>query len=276
MKSKTEIWKSHPDIDKLEVSTFGRVRSVKGHYYKTWRSRDGYLYVSFSIDGKRISKRINRLVAQTFIPNPDNLPMVNHKNCIRDDNRVENLEFCTASYNSQYREKYGVSQTETAGHPLFAINLSTLEVTHFRSQHEASRELGVYQQNINKVIKGKRKQAGGYWFKEDEGNGIEIDKDKLNGITDSMLFTGGVFAVNLNTLEVSQFESQHEASEKLVANKGHINEVIKGKRNHTHGFWFVNADDKAVDLTKQKLHELGKTKLTATDTTSADFVSQLL
>lgn len=164
MNNQAEIWKPHPDIKKIEVSSLGRVRSVKGHYYKAWRSRDGYLYVSFRIDGKRISKRINRLVAQTFISNPDNLPMVNHKNCVIDDNRVENLEFCTASYNSQYREKYGVSQTEAAGHPLLAINLATLKVTRFRSQHEASRYLGVYQQNINKVIKGKRKQTGGYRF----------------------------------------------------------------------------------------------------------------
>ena len=195
MENKMEVWRRHPEIKKIEVSSLGRVRSVNGHYYKACRNRDGYLSVSFNIDGKKGSKRINRLVAQTFLPNPDNLPMVNHKNCIRDDNRVDNLEFCTASYNSQYREKYGVSQTEASGHPLFAINLSTLEATRFRSQHEASRELGVYQQNINKVIKGKRKQAGGYYFKEDDGNGIEIDEDKLNGITDSMLFTGSIFAI---------------------------------------------------------------------------------
>lgn len=289
MDNEIEVWRAHPDIEKIEVSTFGRVRTLdivgsrengtyskKGHVLKQFNTKDGYLYVSLSMNGKTVNKTVHRLVAQAFLPNPDNLPQVNHKNCIRDDDCVSNLEWCTASYNSQYREKYGVSQTEAAGRPLFAVKLSTLEVTRFRSQHEASRELGVYQQNINKVIKGKREQAGGYWFKEDEGNGVEIDKDKLNDITDSMLFTGGIFAVNLNTLEVLQFNSQKEASEKLVANKGHINDVIKGKRNKHHGYWFVSDDENAVDLTKRKLREIGKIKLTAADSASEYFVSQVI
>lgn len=180
MENQAELWERHPDIEKLEVSTFGRVRSVKGHYYKNWRSRDGYLYVSFRIDGKRVSKRVNRLVAQTFINNPDNLSVVNHKNCVRDDNRVNNLEWCTPKYNSQYRKKYGVSQTEAVGHPLFAVNLDTLEVSHFRSQHEAGRLLGFGQGNIGAIVRGKRKQTHGYWFVNDDENAADAIKRKLN------------------------------------------------------------------------------------------------
>lgn len=269
MENQVEIWKVHPDITGIEVSTLGRVRTLdravsnergtwffKGRILKPSSTKGGYLKVGIKIDGKFINKKVHRLVAQTFIPNPENLPEVNHKNCIRDDNSVENLEWCSKSYNRQYREKYGASQTEAVGHPVFAINLATLEVSHFSSQGEAGRELGVFGQSISNVIKGKIKQAGGYWFKEDKDNGIEIDKDKLKGIVNSMPFIGGVFAVNLITSEVSRFNSHREAGRVFGVSQGNINKVIKGRIKQTGGYWFVNDDDNAADAIKQKLHEI--------------------
>ena len=215
MESKTEIWREHPDINIIEVSSFGRVRTldrivprkngtypVKGHVLTQQDNGHGYSYVHFNIDGKQVHKYVHRLVAQTFIPNPTNFPEVNHKDCNTKNNNVENLEFCTASYNAKYREKFGISNTESKGHPLFAIDLNTMKVSKFRAQHEASREFGVDNSHICAVINGRYKQAG--------------------------------------------------------------------------GFWFVNDDDKAVDLTKQKLREIGKTKLTAADTASTNFVSQVI
>ena len=266
MTSKSEIWKSHPDIPGLQVSTLGRVRTLdkmvwngkgtwlmKGRILKQRYNHKGYMRVGITIDGKRAMKSVHRLVAQTFLPNPDNLPEVNHKNCVRDDNRVGNLEWCTASYNSRYREKHG----EAKGHPVFAINLTTLEVSQFKSQAEAGRVLGAGQQSINKVINGKLKQTNGYLFKEDDGNGVEIDKDKLNDIADNMPFTGGVFAINLTTLEVSQFRSQAEASLELGVDPSSIGRTLKGNQNQAGGFWFVKDGGNAVDVVKRKLHDIG-------------------
>jgi len=191
----TEIWKAHPDIAGIEVSTLGRVRTLdkivwngsgtwlmKGRILKPASDKDGYLTVSVKVNDKFISKKVHRLVAQAFIQNTDNLPQVNHKNCVRDDNRVSNLEWCTASYNSRYREKHGVSQMEAKGHRLFAINLETLETLHFRAQTEASRSLGIGVGNINNVIKGKRKQTNGYWFVNDDGNAVDIVKQNLHDV----------------------------------------------------------------------------------------------
>jgi len=170
----TEIWKSHPEYAGIEVSTFGRVRTldrvtssekytrfVKGRVLKQYNNTNGYLQVKIPIAGKWTTKSVHRLVAQTYIPNPDELPQVNHLDCNRKNNNVENLEFCDNSYNQKYREKFGISNTELLSKPVFAINLTTLEVLHFSSQTEASRELGVFQPSINAVIKGKRKQACG-------------------------------------------------------------------------------------------------------------------
>lgn len=124
MKGQTEIWKAHPEIVGIEVSTMGRVRTLdrvtstekmtrfqKGRVLKQHDNGKGYLLVNIPINGKQSSKRVNRLVAETFLPNPDNLPQVNHKDCNRTNNDVSNLEWCDASYNQKYREKHGVSQT---------------------------------------------------------------------------------------------------------------------------------------------------------------------
>lgn len=263
MTNKSEIWKSLPGVPGVEVSTIGRVRTLdrvtsskertqflKGRVLKQYRNTvNGYLQVHVTVNDKQAVKYVHRLVAQAFIPNPNNLPQVNHKDCDRTNNNVENLEFCTASYNSWYREKFG----EAFGNPVYAVNLSNFEALCFCSQHEASRVLGISQASINAVIKGKRNNAGGYWFKEDDGNGIKIDKDKLNNIVAGMQFRGGIFSINLNTLEVSQFNSQSEASRVLGVFQTNILKVIQGKRKQTGGYWFTNADKNVGDIIKRKL-----------------------
>ena len=77
-------------------------------------------------------------------------------------------------------------------------------------------------------------------------------------------------------MKVSHFNSQHEAGRLLGFGQGNIGAIVRGERKYTNGYWFVNADDKAADLTKRKLHEIGKIKLTAADEASADFVSQVI
>jgi len=191
----TEIWKKHPEIEKLEVSSFGRVRTldrvvprekhtlfIKGRVLKQHDIGHGYLQVQFRVDGKHVNKYVHRLVAQTFIQNNGNLPEVNHKDNDRANNHVDNLEFCTRSYNQKYRDKFGVSNTETKGQPVFAINLSTLEVSRFRSQGEASRTLGVYRANISMVTRGKLNQSGVFWFVNDDDKATDAINNKLHNI----------------------------------------------------------------------------------------------
>lgn len=191
MENQVEIWKSHPDIPGLQVSTMGRVRTidkmvsngkgtrlVKGHVLKQYDTGNGYIQVNVMADGKHTNKYVHRLIAQTFISNPDSLKEVNHKDCDRTNNNVDNLEWCSRSYNIQYREKFG----EALGHPIFAINLTTLEVSQYPSQIEASRKLGVDQGNINAVIKGRLKQTCGFWFVSDDGHAVDVVKSKLHDI----------------------------------------------------------------------------------------------
>lgn len=191
-----EIWKAHPEYVEIEVSTLGNVRTLdkvvssetmtrftKGRVLKQYLNHNGYLKVRIPVDGKWAMKRAHRLVAQTFIPNPDNLPQVNHKSCIRTNNNVENLEWCTRQENIAYRDKLGhTARNNAPKSPVLSVNLKTLEVLRFCSQHEAGRELGVDNSSINSVVKGRQKQAHGFWFVNDDGHAVDVVKSKLHDI----------------------------------------------------------------------------------------------
>lgn len=66
------------------------------------KNKDGYMQITVGKTGNRSQYRVHRMVAEAFIPNPDNLPEVNHKDNDRTNNRVGNLEWCTHTYNIQY------------------------------------------------------------------------------------------------------------------------------------------------------------------------------
>ena len=112
-----EIWKPVVGYEGLyEVSSYGRVRSLdryvkysngpihlhKGRILNPGKEKVGYLVVPLSCNGKLHLKKIHILVAEAFIPNPDNLPQVNHKDENKTNNNVDNLEWCTAKYNMNY------------------------------------------------------------------------------------------------------------------------------------------------------------------------------
>lgn len=187
-----EVWRHYPEFNFIEGSSLGRVRTldrfakygnhtqfVKGRILKQRRKKDGYMDVGFSVNGKPVNRLVHRIIASCFLINHDNLPQVNHKDCDPTNNNISNLEWCDNSYNQKYREKYGVSQTEVLGCPVFAINLKTLEVLRFRSQREASRKLKANSGHLNEVIKGKRNKANGYWFTNADKNAVEAVKVKF-------------------------------------------------------------------------------------------------
>lgn len=113
--SNEEVWKLVEKPGKLPTKGKYYI-SNKGNFYSTFTKRlikpqmchKGYLYVEI---GRRKYK-VHRLVAEYFIPNPDNLPQVNHINCDKTDNRVENLEWCTNRQNYEWSLEQGTFSKE--------------------------------------------------------------------------------------------------------------------------------------------------------------------
>lgn len=114
-----EIWKDIPSFEGYyQISNLGNIKSVtrkakvkilnndyrtiKGQLISPAKTRDGYLKVSLSKNHKRYYFKVHRLVAQVFIPNTNNYPCINHKDENKENNRVDNLEWCTVKYNCNY------------------------------------------------------------------------------------------------------------------------------------------------------------------------------
>ena len=113
-----------------------------------------------SKDGKHYGRRVNRLVAEAFIPNPDCLPVVNHKDENKQNNEADNLEWCTVRYNTCYGEgptKMAMKQ----GRAVLQI-LNGNVIKEYYSEGKASKDTSIPQVNIHKVCIGERKYAGGY------------------------------------------------------------------------------------------------------------------
>lgn len=136
--------------DLYSATPDGRIWSCrKQMFMKTRHDKDGYTKLGLYKDGKQKTFQTHQLIALTFIPNPLGLTEVNHINSIRDDNRVENLEWITHKDNLQVSKACRKTRCVETG-----------EV--FPSASEAARAKGIGQKDISKVALGQRKTAGGY------------------------------------------------------------------------------------------------------------------
>lgn len=157
-------------LDKYARVCGGAYRLVKGKNIAINRYPNGYLFAMLG----RKSKLVHRLVAQAFIPNPSNLPQVNHKDENIENNTVENLEWCTSKYNANYgtRNERCHESNRKSFKPVYQIDKdSGMVIRWWDCINDASKSLGIDDSHIIRVCKRLKRNAtaGGFvWRYADE------------------------------------------------------------------------------------------------------------
>ena len=144
-------------FERYQITDDGRVWSKYTKRYLTpTKNQDGYLRVKLCYgDGRYINTFVHRIVAKTFIPNPDNLPQINHRDECKTNNVVENLEWCSSQYNNTYNDRHTKcaskvkeSNTRVNGKPVIQYTLDDVLVATYPSTWEAARQTGFTKQGI--------------------------------------------------------------------------------------------------------------------------------
>lgn len=168
-----ESWKPVPGFEKVyEVSNIGNVRRVlPNNKYRMRKKHFGsrnYYEIMLSNNNNQKLCLVHRMVAAAFIPNPKNLPQVNHKDGNRRNNNIENLEWCTAKENQLHSRRVLLN----AVHPVYCVEKDMV----YPSMALASEATGASVSHILKVVKGKRKKAGGFHWQATQD--YEHDREK--------------------------------------------------------------------------------------------------
>ena len=237
IKANFELWKDVEGFEGLyQVSTWGNVKSIKNNIIlKPTKNNKGYFYVDLHKNRKRKRFLINRLVAEAFIPNPDNLLIVNHKDEVKTNNYRYNLEWCTYKYNNEYgtarkrmietKIKQGIGSKTVYQ---YDMNGNIIKV--WRSASDIQRELGYNSRTISSCCnKTQYSHKGFVWSfnKIDEFN----PNDYINPFGPKI-----VYQYDLNYNLIKKWDSITIAAKQNKTSTSSISGCCKGKYKTCKGY----------------------------------------
>lgn len=172
MKSTVEIWVDVKRNNNYSISNTGKIINKKnGKQLKASKDKNGYMAINL---GRKCRTHLHRLLAEAFIPNPDNKSEVDHINTIRDDNRLENLRWVTKKEqmnnpltieHQRNTSKTMVGIKAKANKPIYQFDINGNFIKEWLSARLADNELNISYKSISQNLRGKSKSAGGYIWK---------------------------------------------------------------------------------------------------------------
>lgn len=249
-----EEWKDIKQTNgQYQISSEGRVRRLwretkSGKFYQekiiaTTPIYNGYLHVQIYINKKCKGLFVHRLVAEAFIKNPHNYPEINHIDCNKQNNRVENLEWCTRKHNMQEAGKNGLISGGQAfnkkyPHYVLQIAMDGTPIRSFWSAHEANAYTGVYFSAIRDIVRKNscENQRGGYLWRACSQE--EYEKYKNGPIQKAIEHNNGrrkISAISDEGEIVATYENVMAAARAINSTPGSIRFSIKKHRRH-HGY----------------------------------------
>lgn len=227
------MWKTiiyNNNATNYSVSEDGEVRKDTNHYIMRLQIQQGYCHVTLQIDGKPKRFRVHRLVAEAFIPNPDNKPYVNHIDGNRQNNKVKNLEWVTPAENTQHAVSTGL-MLPTREKAVVQFDLNGNKIAEYVSICEAARQTNSQDGKICLCCQRQREQHNGYQWRYKNECG-----EKLQKIKEYMTKAREVAQIDPKTGEIiAIYDSLNQAAKAVGGTQSAITHVIKGdKQTKTH------------------------------------------
>lgn len=197
-----------------------------GQFLKPTLNKGGYLNVCLYSKEKGATRfLLHRLIAKCFIPNPENKPIVNHKDLNKTNNSIENLEWVTSKENAQHAIDEGANPCRSQ--PVYQFSPEGELLESYRTITEASKNTGISQPCISCAIRGVSLMSGGfYWSKE------KIFKKPYSKLCRP------VNQICLKTKKILATFPSAGAAEEALGKKGHIGSVCNGSRKSACGFFW--------------------------------------
>lgn len=280
--SDDEEWRDIVGYEGLyQISNKGRVRSLnyrqkqEAHILKLSFNKKGYLMAGLTKNGHLKTIVVHGLVAKTFIPNPYNLPQINHKDEVKTNNVVDNLEWCTNQYNHDYgthNKRVGLSNTgkkrtresienykkcqderrDEYAKRILQYDANGNLTKEWRCAFDIEKELGLSQNNIRTCCNKKAKTCGGFIWRyktEDAPSSIhQVNNVRLHPVVQ----------YDLNANIINEFPSINEAWRETGISAQHIGKCCKGERKSAGDYLWRYKDDSRKITPYHSRNEKGK------------------